>query len=88
MVREPRDDARQNQRQQHQSAKQSFPGKLRAVKRKRRGDAQSQRDRHCRERYLQAVQHGIPDCSIGEQNSIPIQREMLWWKTAYALPIE
>ena len=50
------DDPGKNQRKQHEPAKERLAGKLRAVKRQRRRDAEGQRDRHRGHRDLQAVE--------------------------------
>src|ERR1019366_4856641 len=86
--RKPRDNARQDQRQQHQPPEQRLAGKLRPVESQRCRNPKRQRDRHRRERHLQAVQHRIPDRPVREQDAIPIEREVMRWKSAYALSIE
>ena len=86
--RESGDDPGQNQRQQHQPAKQRLPGKLRAIQRQRGRDAERQRDRHGSQCYLQAVQDRIPDRPIGKQDAVPVEREVVRRKSADSLAVE
>ena len=50
-----------NQRQQHQSPKQSFAGEMRSIQRKRSRNSESERDPHRTRRYKQTIAYRFPD---------------------------
>src|SRR5258708_4357737 len=85
---ESRDNAWQNQRQQHQSSKQRLARKSCPIKGQCRRYSEGQRDHHRGKCYLQAVEHRIPEGTIGKQHSIPVERQPMRRKSSNSLSLE
>src|ERR1700726_4212372 len=84
----PSDDPRQNQRQQNQPAEKRFARKAGTIERESCKQAERERKRNAARRDDQAIQHRGPDGAVGKKLAVPVKREMAWWKTADAVPIE
>ncbi len=86
--RESGDDSGKDEREKYEATKESFAGELRAVEGEGGGDPEGQGDEHGRGRDEQAVEDGIPDGSVVEEDAIPVEREVVGREAADALSVE
>src|SRR5690349_4108221 len=82
------DDARENQREEHEAAEETFAGEVGAVEGERGEQPKGQRERDTGCSHDQAIQDGIPDGGVSEELRVPIQREVARRKAADAIAIE
>src|SRR5208282_2000525 len=82
------DDTGKNERKKYEAAEEGFAGKAGAIEGERGEEAQRERQSDGAAGDNEAIQHGIPDGSIGEELSIPIESEMLGRKSADAVAVE
>jgi len=86
--RESGDDSGKDEREKYEATKESFAGELRAVEGEGRGDSEGEGDDHSSSCDEQAVEDGIPDGSVVEEDAIPVEREVVRRKASDALSVE